>query len=66
MQQLQQAMQLAQTLAPTGPVVVLNSAGTLFGQIQQLLAAGPAQGATELYQLAQQLDLIGAKLAPAS
>ncbi|MCP3711113.1 hypothetical protein M3I54_29755 [Paraburkholderia sp. CNPSo 3274] len=63
MQQLQQALQLAQTLSPTGPVVVLNSAGTLFGQIQQLLA-DTNQGAIDLYQLAQQLDLIGSQLAP--
>jgi hypothetical protein len=66
MAQLQQALALAQTLLPTGPVAVLDSAGGLFQQIQGLLgaAASPAAAAIELYQLAQQLDFIATTLTP--
>jgi hypothetical protein len=66
MGQLQQGLTLAQTLAPTGPVAVLDSAGQLFKQLQDLLTAtpDPKQAAIELYKLAQQLSLIASDLKP--
>ena len=66
MGQLQQGLALAQTLAPTGPVAVLNSAGQLFQQIQNLLAATPDQktAAIELYSLAQQLNQLAVGIKP--
>jgi hypothetical protein len=66
MGQLQQGLTLAQTLAPTGPVAVLNSAGTLFQQIQNLLAAtgDPKTAAIELYSLAQQLNQLAIEIKP--
>jgi DNA repair ATPase RecN len=68
MDQLQQALALAQTLLPSGPVAVLNSAGTLFQQIQNLLSgtASLDDAAIELYQLAQQLDFVATTLKPPS
>jgi hypothetical protein len=66
MGQLQQALVLAQTLAPTGPVAVLDSAGQLFKQIQDLLTAvpDPKNAAIELYSLAQQLNQIAIEIKP--
>jgi hypothetical protein len=64
--QLQQGLALAQTLAPTGPVAVLDSASKLFQQISDLLTAAKNkdQAAIELYQLAQQLEFVASTLKP--
>jgi ABC-type transporter Mla subunit MlaD len=66
MSQLQQGLAVAQTLAPTSTAAVLDPAGKLFSQIQNLLTAvpDPKQAAIELYSLAQQFRLIATQIKP--
>jgi hypothetical protein len=64
---LQQALALAQTLAPGSTTTVLTSGSQLFTQLQNLLSTPGmtiAQAAAELAQLSQQLTTLSTSLKP--
>jgi hypothetical protein len=64
---LQQALALAQTLAPGSATTVLTSGSQLFTQLQNLLAAPGmtiGQAAAEMAQLSQQLTTLSTSLKP--